>query len=638
MRRETRLAVARSLLLLCFNLVICASASAQANNEKEPKPLPIVVLGLSSNTLPVQWEEMQAGGVGFSLFNNSPDKKPRKIRVGVTQLSLPGQTIPLTFDRGNTITLNPLQSERFNLVIPSDQKFKLRPGTYTAVLFVEDQDGKFTALNYPVQVSIPSVQPALAKATLVATRNILFTTCWRGSLILPLRFPSTASELPKIEPKQSIVRKESGGLATVRWSEIDQGNTLSRRAKLTVDGLPSAGRYEGEVNFGTTQDKNSTLALSVIGTDCVVWPILVIALGIFLAYEVNRYVGVLRITWTLRRQEAELGQAFRDSQAKFESATRGASSGAYTIAADLKRRRESLRAKLSVLESKWVTSLQGDPGYTSAVADLQSLESAIAQWTQFGSALRVLQDSLGQAKSELDGDNVLSRATSEPQLFLEVQQLLRGSDLSIADLSAKVQTVVDTSMLLELWRNTNQQAKATTSSLQDIRRQTLTADQTNIANQAEQHLVLAWQHLWDGDREEALKSISSTGGDLDTARGEIAQIMAGFDRAAHKYGVAAVTRGQASLLETLVVPAAVSALPASDDRRAQLLHQAIDLGNTAATFFAFVIALLSGLSLKYFGQPFGTIQDYVGLFLWAAGTKATLDIITSIVGKFSSSS
>ena len=114
--------------------------------------------------------------------------------------------------------------------------------------------------------------------------------------------------------------------------------------------------------------------------------------------------------------------------------------------------------------------------------------------------------------------------------------------------------------------------------------------------------------------------------------------MAGFDRATYKYSVAALTRGQASLLETLVMPAAVSALPASDDRRAQLLHQAIDLGNTASTFFAFVIALLTGLSLKYFGQPFGTIQDYVGLFLWAAGTKATLDIITAVVGRFSSSS
>jgi len=627
----------RSLILVGFCLGFCASAIAQTNHEKEPKPLPIVVSGVSSNTLPIQWEELQAGGVGFSVFNSSTDKKPRKIRVGITQLSLPGQTIPLSFDRDNTITLNPLQSERFNLAIPSDQKFKLRPGSYTAVLFVEDQDGIFATLNYPVQVSIPSVQPALAKATLIATRTIPFTTCWTGSLTLPLRFPSAASELPQIEPKQSMVRKESGGLATVRWSEIARGNPLSRYAKLTVDSLPSAGRYEGEVNFGATQDKNSTLALSVIGTDCVVWPILVIALGIFLAYKVNRYVGVLRITWTLRRQEAELGQAFRDSQAKFENATRGTSSGAYTIAADLEQRRASLRARLSALEGKWVTNLQGDTAYTGAVTDLQSLESAIAQWTQFGTALRVLRDAIGQAASELDEDHVRPRATTEPKLFLEVQRLLQGAELSIADLSAKLQNLADAIVSLELWRNGNQQARAATSSLQDIRRQTLTAEQKNIANEAEQHLVLAWQHLWDGDCEEALKAISSPGGDLDTARGQIAQITAEFEPVAHKYA-AASPRGPASLLGTLVVPATVSALPASDDRRAQLLHQAIDLGNTAATFFAFVIALLTGLSLKYFGQPFGTIQDYVGLFLWAAGTKATLDIITSVVGKLSSTS
>lgn len=250
--------------------------------------------------------------------------------------------------------------------------------------------------------------------------------------------------------------------------------------------------------------------------------------------------------------------------------------------------------------------------------------------------LKLLQDALNQAKSEVDPDKVLPRATTEPALSSLVQALLLGSQLYIADIAAKLQDIHDKMVILESWRESNREAKAATSSLRDVRNQKLTADQTSLANQAEQHLVTSWLHLW-GNNNGALNSVSSAGGDRDTARAEIAQIMAELERAPHLYGVTAFFRVPSSMMESVVVPAAVNALPASDTRRAQLLHQSINLGDTAATFFAFVIALLTGLSLKYFGQPFGTIEDYAGLFLWAAGTKATLDIITSVVGKFSSS-
>ncbi len=632
-----RLNLTAFVIAVCLIVAIDRSVAAETSpaDEKAPKALPVLVLGLTSNTLTVQWEELQAGRAGFSLYNISPDNTPRKIALDITELSLPGQAIPLTLDREKTVTLDPFKLQRFKLVIPNNQKFKLQPGTYSAVLTLQDRDGKFATLNVPVQVTIPGIQPAVAKATLIAVRNIPFTTCWRGSLIVPLRFPSAASELPDTELKQGFIRKETGGLATVSWSEIGQQNGASCCAKLAVDSLPSAGRYEGEVNFGGAQDKNSTLALSVIAKDCVVWPILITALGILLAWIVNRYVGVLRITWTLRKQEAELGQAFGESQAKFENQAKGRSFEGYSIDEDVRKKRETLRTQLSNLEQKWTTSLQGDSDYLNAVAALQSLQTAIAQWAQFAPALKLLEDALNQAKSEVDPGLVLPRAVTEPALFSIVQGLLQGSPLSIADLATKLQDIHDKLVTLETWRESNREAKAATSSLRDVRREQLDLNQTSLANQAEQHLVTSWQHLW-GDDAEALKSVSSAGGDLDNAKAELAQITAELQGAPHVYGVAAFFRVPASLLEGLVVPTAVSTLPASDTQRAQLLHQSISLGDTASTLFAFVIALLTGLSLKYYGQPFGTIEDYAGLFLWAAGTKAALDIITSIVGKFSS--
>ncbi|MCU1224536.1 MAG: hypothetical protein JWQ42_2629 [Edaphobacter sp.] len=34
------------------------------------------------------------------------------------------------------------------------------------------------------------------------------------------------------------------------------------------------------------------------------------------------------------------------------------------------------------------------------------------------------------------------------------------------------------------------------------------------------------------------------------------------------------------------------------------------------------------------GKPFGTFQDYAVLFLWAAGTKIGVDIVTAVTDKF----
>jgi hypothetical protein len=642
MRNKQSLHFARPSIILCLGLVICCLVSAQKPNDKKAKPaLPVSVLGLSGNVLNIQWEELQAGRAGFSLANNSPDSKAKDIKIDITPLSLPGsQTIPLSVDRNNLVSLQRFKSERFQLTIPDQQKFKLQPGTYNSLITIQDQGEKFVAVNVSILVTIPSIQPSITKGTLVATEFIPFSGSFRGTLIVPLRFPSAASELPKVELRQSIVRRDSGGLATVNWSELQQKHRASCCAELTVNSLPSAGRYEGEINFGSGQDKNSMLSITVIGTDCVIWPILVILFGIWLAYKVNRYVGVLRLTWTLRRQEAQLEQSYRESQAKFLSATRGTVSASYDISNDLRQRRKDLRTLLATLESKWTTSLQGDTDYSNTVTYLQTLETGIALWAQFGPALAALKDPLDKARSEIDPDSVLPRRVREPQLFSLAQELLCGSVLSIDDLSAKLQAVRDNRMLLERWRNINQQAKDAISSLQDFRNQKLDTNQSSIADQIEQHLTAAWQLLWDADDLDTLTSITSGGADLPAARIKIAQLAEQLQRPVSGTFslVADVAQIPVSLIESVVVSTVVSELLQTGENRAQYLHEAINRADKYATLFAFGIALLTGLSLKYFGQPFGTLQDYVGLFLWAAGTKATLDILTSVIAKFSSAS
>jgi hypothetical protein len=72
---------------------------------------------------------------------------------------------------------------------------------------------------------------------------------------------------------------------------------------------------------------------------------------------------------------------------------------------------------------------------------------------------------------------------------------------------------------------------------------------------------------------------------------------------------------------------------ASDSRRVEMLSRGIRIGDWSSVLFAFAVALVTGLSSNYLGKPFGSVQDYFNLFIWGAGTKVGLDIVTSVLDK-----
>jgi hypothetical protein len=52
---------------------------------------------------------------------------------------------------------------------------------------------------------------------------------------------------------------------------------------------------------------------------------------------------------------------------------------------------------------------------------------------------------------------------------------------------------------------------------------------------------------------------------------------------------------------------------------------AIQLGGGIAFVIAVVAALLTGLSQYYFDKPFGSLADYLKVFLWGIGSKMIVD-------------
>ena len=70
-----------------------------------------------------------------------------------------------------------------------------------------------------------------------------------------------------------------------------------------------------------------------------------------------------------------------------------------------------------------------------------------------------------------------------------------------------------------------------------------------------------------------------------------------------------------------------------NSERAKILRDRIQRDYIWSFLFVLFIATLTGLQNFYIGQPFGTLKDYIGLFLWAAGTKAAMDILGMVLDR-----
>lgn len=282
------------------------------------------------------------------------------------------------------------------------------------------------------------------------------------------------------------------------------------------------------------------------------------------------------------------------------------------------------------------TSLDNDPDYQAAVLALKRLQDSIAQWPQFGADLQTLQQSLSKAAEGIIPDRMLPPREEEPLCFESAYHLLQGTRLSLDQVADRQGAVIATNGIITYWITGNQQAKAATSTWLRLSQQKLSSALQASLQEAKTHLITVWDHLWLGDAD-TIKNLTAEGGDLDQANIIIAQINEELGTGHRMFAASHLLLTHDDLPpESFIAPGAINKLRASDSRRPELFSRAVRLGDKGAALLAFIIAVLTGLSAKYFGQPFGTIEDYLGLFLWAVGTKAAVDILTSVIGRFSS--
>ncbi len=93
--------------------------------------------------------------------------------------------------------------------------------------------------------------------------------------------------------------------------------------RLRLPAVAYAGKYEGAIDLNPADDKAGAVKLTVTVTDLVIWPMLVLAVGIALALALQRYLGVQRTVWRLREDAAALREALDKARWHFAGKARG---------------------------------------------------------------------------------------------------------------------------------------------------------------------------------------------------------------------------------------------------------------------------------------------------------------------------
>jgi hypothetical protein len=623
------------------------SAHPPVRTDKVPPASPLQLVDGTKTEVAFTWRELESGDAIISIWNSS--EYSQDVTAEATDFSLsPGSVGAGVSALQIAISSHPGRIPaygigRFTLNVHEHSKSPRVRGSYGGILVVKSTSGKFSPFSQRIRINVVGPQPSVSKQTLVAWRIVPFCRLWHATVNVPLTDNYPNAEFSDQNRVVGFVHRANGGIATVRWETLKPAEANKpARAHLVVCNIPSAGQYDGDITLAGTQDKSSPLALTVLAKDIFIWPVLVMALGIFVAWKAKRYLGVLRMTWSLRQQEAELGSSFQESQKQFTASAAGKPYASYSVAEDIAAQRNQICNNLTAIERSWTTSVDNDQNYKNTVTGLQTLQDEISQWGKFGAELAGLEEALLGLKRNIDPQAVMPAiAEGDDPAFLDpVQKLLQGKILHAADIAGLRKDVSDATAFAQLWDDTNQHAKSLTVSLQDIQsRSTLDADQKATVADIEKKLVAAWQHLWTAKTLADLSVITASNGDLDLARVGLAQIATSAQRPS-RFGVFALPSqmliaSDALSAAGLFTPAAdLSHLPASDTRKAEMLKRAIHLGDTGTGLLAFIIALLTGLSSNYLGKPFGTLQDYAALFVWAAGTKVALDILTAALDKF----
>lgn len=624
-------------VVIVLTVIAATGLAAEEQKETPPKTVKAPLAFTQTEVFRIEWEQRSEQRIEIT----SGDGKEHKLRVQLGDFGfrdVNGGAIAsaevIKIEPGEGVVTP--QSSLF-LTVATSRNVKIRPGVYLGSIIAigDDETSKGTIVRLAAQVAVSDVQPLTPKLTIYSYRSIPFTHRWKcDNCRLPLK-NATAVEgslLFKDVPLGALTN-DQGGVATVWWSGQmvrEPGGPL----ELAVDirGLDNSGKYEGVIRANPQDATDSgKIALVVNASDNIIWPIIVIGLGILLALWMKRYVGVNRTIWKLKEQEAALGGKFKESQRRFAETSRTRAYHAYSIAASLEEKRADIVRKIKALQKSSNLNIEtNDADYVLVREALKQLEDQINAWATFAEELKGLESAL----NKIHGLGVAPPAFegTEPAFLSGYRALLHGGVITLNQFESKRKKLGTSSAGVALLADLNSRILRDRKLLDGIVASgvSLNEPQQKQLKGARALLDTVRDKLWTTTTIDELATLVGPDSDLESAHETLIQLSSEFK---------GTTAGSSmEILADLASPDSSSGFdvsralselafsaPADDAGRERFYAGAVQRWDLMLTLIAFLIAVLTGLHTYYLGQPFGTLKDYVGLFLWAVGTKVVVD-------------
>jgi len=606
------------------------------------------LLGAKESGLAFTWRQFQAGEARLAIINDGDKDQKVTLKTNPLVLLSPSPDQPADTSVSMSLPSDPGQIPAhgvasFKLTGPPKSPKFTGHALYAGTIEIDDEASKESLLAPSIQISVPAPRSLLSKPVFIASRKLPFLSCDEQTGELPIANDAAS------DPAQRVVGYLQGNhdVVAVRWISTNPAGMDSSHpaAILQFDRLPHGGSYSGDIYLSDTQDTESKISVTVDSKDYVIWPLVVIALGIAAAWFAKRYLGVLRLTWGLRKLEAELGPAFEANQQKFATIAIGLPFATFSIANDLAGQRHTIRTNLDLLEKAFKWSIVEDPTYKKTATSIQQCQAWIAQWPTLATAAQALQEALGAATATIASNHMVppNGYRGVPAVLKKAEQLISGKPLLCSEVPQRIKDLMDHTALIGTWQEANERVFAVSSEYLEL----LDAAQPGSNELAQLEplrpkLVSVWTSLWWEVNPDAF----AVG--QNSILSEVFQVLETIKlppkRTVYKGNLITLVnqtpaaRHRAEIVKIGVANYTLS-LPSGDKRRIEFLERLINRSDWTLIIFAFVIAVLTGLNANYLGEkPWGTVQDYIVLFLWAAGTKVGLDLISAVTDKFLSPS
>ncbi|MBI5294314.1 MAG: hypothetical protein HY869_02480 [Chloroflexi bacterium] len=571
-----------------------------------------------------------------------------------------------------TVKLAGGQSQRILLNLNGADLEKVKPGTYTAFVMAGESGQSSQVAHLEVQVVVekkPAAglpKPLLEAVTLQALRPLPWhpAVC-PAPCLLPLDAADADSAQAAVGQALGFLVGPNGEYVQVKAAQVSVDTHQPIGLSLDFQNLGGAGAYTGKLDLTKAADKSGVVAVTVNVKDAIWAPLLVLVIGIVVAWWAQRYITVGRKVADLRKRKTDLEKGKLRNEITIDLKKLKADIEPYKIDdAQMTARFQKLEEQFRALEKIAAPRLEdSNEDYKAAIAELDVIESQIKLWQSFSGKYEKLKTAFDTFPKENPGPKPGWPAFQQPAFYADAEDLIKGRQVELAEAATVGDRLDKAALLLASWQKMSGTISAYRMRVQDLLAVSSAwqeAYRLDLYN-ADRILCQAWGDLWLAKDADDLITRSASAdiqhaealllGLHDVHQASVSSGVKGWEEVV-PYGISrdTDTKEWDSTKEEKreTEPAAPIPLlaglfsifgprverPADIDLNASYSNLLRWLREGAIAILALLIALSAAATSLYIDKNFGTWQDYIAAFTWGVTTKALVSGLDYAIGNF----